>query len=56
MRIGSDRYEDDHRKDQIENDGKNIVEDVLPGSGLEHLDWITTMTRRLFSRFDLHHY
>ena len=31
--IGSERSEDDHRKDQIENDDKNIVEDVLPGSG-----------------------
>jgi hypothetical protein len=36
VRIESDRFEDDHRMDQSENVGMNIVEEVLPGTEVEH--------------------
>ena len=38
----SDKSAGDHHKDRTENFGKSIVEEVLPGPGVEHLDWIRT--------------
>ena len=35
--IRTDRFEDDNRKNRIENVGQSILEEVLPGPEVEHL-------------------
>ena len=42
------------QSNEIEKVGKNIVEDVVSGPGLEHLDWNRTMSPKVVWGTDHH--